>query len=262
MPETNAADIFYKRAKRLRKATRDDRLRSRSEIDAAHQIIRDRLIVLSRAFTLTFSEPIVFFLDLYTALPYGVLFIWCEPFPLVFGDIYRFDRGQQGLAFLGICVGGFIIVPIHLLWVKYGLAAKMHSPKCKPEAVLLPTFFGSASLPYRWSAREDVHWIMLVIGSGFFTVGIVTLFNPVLNYPGTAYPAYAASIFAGNGLFRASFGATLPLFARPLFHHKLGVGPGNSLFGGIAVGFIVLTVIFYKYGAKIRQMSKNAQHDV
>jgi DHA1 family multidrug resistance protein-like MFS transporter len=53
---------------------------------------------------------------------------------------------------------------------------------------------------------------MPVIGSGFFTVGVVTLFNAVLNYLGISYPAYAASIFAGNALFRASFGEILPLF--------------------------------------------------
>lgn len=45
--------------------------------------MKDHLIVLGRAFTLTFSAPIVLFMDLYTALPYGVLFIWFESFPLV-----------------------------------------------------------------------------------------------------------------------------------------------------------------------------------
>jgi DHA1 family multidrug resistance protein-like MFS transporter len=65
---------------------------------------------------------------------------------------------------------------------------------------------------YGWSARESIHWIMPIIGSGFFTVGIITLFNPVINYLGIAYPTYAASIFAGNALFRASFGAAFPLF--------------------------------------------------
>jgi DHA1 family multidrug resistance protein-like MFS transporter len=218
LPETSAANILYKRAKRLRETTGDDRLRSQSEIDTENHTWRDHRTVLSRAFTLTFLEPIVFVMDLYTALLYGVLFIWFESFPLVFGDIYGFNLGQQGLAFLGMFIGGVVTVPIFLLvWVRYGIVPKFAKPTFKPEMVLPPTFFGSAALPiclfwYGWSARESIHWIMPIIGSSFFTVGIVTLFNSVLNYLGISYPAYAASIFAGNALFRASFGAIFPLF--------------------------------------------------
>ena len=83
LPETSAANILYRRAKRLRRATGDERLKSQSEIDAAYHTMSDHLRTLARAFTLSFSEPIVFFLDLYTALLYGVLFIWFESFPLV-----------------------------------------------------------------------------------------------------------------------------------------------------------------------------------
>lgn len=217
LPETSAANILYKRAKRLRKMTGDDRLRSRSEIEAAHHTMKDHLLVLGRAFTMTFSEPIVFFMDLYSALLYGVLFLWFESFPLVFGEIYGFSAGAQGLAFLGIFIGALVTVPFFLLWVRYGIIPRFMKPSFKPEMVLPPTFVGAVSLPvclfwYGWTAREDVHWILPIIGSGLFTVGVVTLFNTVFNYLGISYPAYAASIFAGNALFRASFGASFPLF--------------------------------------------------
>lgn len=216
-PETSAANILYKRAKRLRLATGDARLRSQSEIDAEHHTMRDDVIMLARAFTLTFSEPIVFLMDLYTGLLYGVLFLWFESFPLVFGDIYGFDVGQQGLVFLGIFIGALITVPLFLLWLKHKMIPKLAQPNFKPEMVLPPTFVGCFALPiclfwYGWSARENIHWIMPVIGSGIFTVGVVTLFNSVFNYLGISYPPYAASIFAGNALFRALFGASFPLF--------------------------------------------------
>ncbi|KIW94519.1 uncharacterized protein Z519_04495 [Cladophialophora bantiana CBS 173.52] len=266
LPETSAANILYRRAKRLRKATGDDRWRSQSEVDAAQHTMADHLTMLGRACTLTFSEPIVFLWDLYTALLYGVLFVWFESFPLVFGDMYGFNLGQQGLVFLGILVGGLVTVPLFLLWVKWGIIPRFASPTFKPEMVLPPTFFGSVALPvclfwYGWSARPHVHWMVPIVGSGFFTVGVVTLFNPVLHYLGIACPAYAASIFAGNALFRASFGAIFPLFARQLFR-TLGIGPGNSLLGGIAVCFMPLPYIFYKYGERIRHLSKNARQDV
>lgn len=216
-PETSAANILYKRAKRLRRATGDDRLRSQSEIDASHHNFRDDLLVLGRAFTLTFSEPIVFLMDLYAGLLYGVLFIWFESFPLVFGGIYGFNRGQQGLAFLGIFVGTIITLSCFLVWVKYGIVARFTKPNFKPEMVLPPTFIGCFALPvclfwYGWSARENIHWIMPIIGSSFFTISVVTLFNSLFNYLGISYPTYAASVFAGSALFRAVFAACFPLF--------------------------------------------------
>jgi DHA1 family multidrug resistance protein-like MFS transporter len=188
-----------------------------SEINVANHTKRHHALVLGRGFTLTFSEPIVFFVNLYTALLYGVLFLWFESFPLVFNDIYGFNLGDQGLVFLGIFMGGIVTVPVYLLWVTYRLIPDMIRPSFKPEMVLPPTFFGSISLPicllwYGWSAQKSIHWIVPIIGSSFFTVGIVTLFNSILNYLAIGYPAYVASIFAGNALFRASFGAIFPLF--------------------------------------------------
>ena len=217
LPETSASNILYRRAKRLRKATGDSRYRSQSEIEAANHELKDHLVVLARAFTLTFTEPIVFLLDLYTALLYGVLFTWFESFPLVFGETYNFTLNMQGLVFLGIFIGGVFTVPVYLLWIRLGIVPHVTKPNFKPEMVLPPTFFGSISLPiclfwYGWSAGESMHWIMPIIGSSFFTVGVVTLFNCVLNYLGIAYPKYTASIFAGNALFRATFGAIFPLF--------------------------------------------------
>ncbi|KAI1081397.1 MFS general substrate transporter [Whalleya microplaca] len=265
-PETSAANILYRRARRLRKATGDNRLRSQSEIDAAHHTSKDHLTILARAFTLTFFEPIVLLMDLYAGLVYGVLFIWFESFPIVFGEIYRFNTGQQGLVFISIFVFAVIAIPLFLLWVRVSLVPKMAKSTFKPEMVLPPTFAGSLALPiclfwYGWTSREDIHWIVPVIGSGLFSVGVVTLFNSLFNYLGITYAQYAASAFAGSALFRAIFGTVFPLFARSLFQH-LGIGPGNSLLGALAVCFLPIPFVFYRYGNKVRHMSKNARHDM
>ncbi|KAL7946824.1 MFS general substrate transporter [Trichoderma barbatum] len=230
-------NILYKRAKRLRKATGDNRLRSQSEIDAAHYTARDYLIILARASTLIFSEPIVLLMNLYAGLLYGVLFIWFESFPIVFGDIYGFNQGEQGLVYLGIFVFALLSLALFLQWISTYIAPTVDKPGFAPE-MMVP-----------------------IIGTGFFSVGVVTLFNSLLNYLGIAYPTYAASIFSGSALFRASFGASFPLFARQLFY-RLGVGPGNLLLGGIAVLFIPVAFVFHKYGGTLRRMRKNARHDL
>ncbi|KAK8006844.1 yippee family protein [Apiospora arundinis] len=261
-PETSAANILYRRARRLRKATGNDRLRSQSEIDAAHHTYKDTLVMLGRAFTLTFREPIIFLVDLYAGLLYGVLFLWFESFPLVYGDIYHFSSGEQGLIFLGIFVFAAITIPLFLLWTRSQIVPRMRNRTFVPENLLPPTFIGCFALPvclfwFGWTSRPEIHWIVSVLGSGLFSVGMVTLFNSIYNYIGIAYAQSAASVFAGAALFRASFGATFPLFARSLFG-RLGLGPGNSLLGGIAVLFIPVPFVFYHYGARIRSWSKNA----
>ncbi|KAH7024708.1 major facilitator superfamily domain-containing protein [Microdochium trichocladiopsis] len=269
LPETSGPKILHDRARRLRKATGNPNFMTKAELEAGHSTRShwgDIMRLLARAFTLTFTEPIIFLVDLYAGLLYGVLFIWFESFPLVFGEIYHFTPQQQGLVFLGILVFTAISVPALLWWLKTRLVpratAEDKSSRFKPEAVLPPAFIGSVILPaclfwFGWSSRPDIHWIAPVIGSGTFAVGIVTLFNSVYNYIGIIYAQYAASVFAGAALFRAGMGAAFPLFARALFE-KLGVGPGNSLLGGIAVLFVPVPFIFHQYGERIRRWSKHA----
>ena len=52
----------------------------------------------------------VFLLNLYIALIYGLLYIWFESFAIVFVQIYGFGLGAEGLAFLGIFVGAILVV--------------------------------------------------------------------------------------------------------------------------------------------------------
>jgi len=217
MPETSAANILVRRARRLRAAVGSDRLKSQAETDAASHTWRDTAGMLGRAFTLTFGEPVVFCLDLYTALLYGILYIWFESFPLVFGGVYGFDTRAQGLVFLGILAGALVSVPLYMLWMRAHLLPRLARPGTPPEALLPAAFVGSVALPlclfwYGWTARPGIHWIVPIVGSAFFTVSIVTLFNPVIAYLGMAYPANSASVFAGNALFRASFAVVFPLF--------------------------------------------------
>ena len=62
----------------------------------------------------------------------------------VFGGIYNFSSGEQGLVFLAIFVGGLITVPLFFVWLKYGLIPHLNRADFQPELMLVPTFFGSA----------------------------------------------------------------------------------------------------------------------
>lgn len=69
--------------------------------------------------------------------------------------------------------------------------------------------------------------------------------------------ANAASALAINTVCRSAFGAGFPLFASQMYA-KLGTPGASSLLGGLALVFMPAPFVLYKYGKKIRSLSKNA----
>ncbi len=74
---------------------------------------------------------------------------------------------------------------------------------------------------------------------------------PTQIYLVDAYTVYAASASAAATVFRSLLGALLPLAGNSMYD-ALGLGWGTSLLGFIAVAFIPMPLIFWKYGEKIR----------
>jgi len=135
----------------------------------------------------------------------------------------------------------------------------------KPEERMPAAIVGALIVPvcllwFGWTSRESVHWIVPIIGSSFFSVSALLLFNVVLNYLADAYPTYAASVLAGNDLIRSMFGAGFPLFAGATYHN-LGVGWASTLLAFLGCAFVPIPILLYKYGERIRMASKRARHD-
>ena len=173
LPETSSSNILYRRATRMRKATGNSNLKCQPEIEAENMSTAEIVqMVLIRPFTLSFGEPIVFFLNMYIALVYGLLYIWFESFPIVFVGIYGFNLGTQGLAFLGILIGAFIVMPPFFLWTHRYLEPQFNeNGELHPELRLIPAMVGCFFIPvclfwFGWSSRPSVHWIMPIIEIG------------------------------------------------------------------------------------------------
>ena len=268
LPETSSSNILYRRTVRIRALTNNPRVKCEPEIEAEGMSGKEiGMMVFIRPFTLTFTEPICFLINLYLALIYGLLYLWFESFLIVFLDTYRFTLGTEGLAFLGILAGSFLVmIPFFYYNYKYVEPQFSEDGRLRPEIRLQPAFVGAFLIPiclfwFGWSARSSVHWIMPIIGSSFFGMGSFLLFMAVLAYLGDAYPKYIASVFAGNDLMRSSFGAAFPLFADAMYS-KLGVGWASSLLGFLSVAFIPIPFVLYYYGRSIRGVSKMATHDM
>lgn len=75
VPETSSASILLHRAQRLRKLTGNERFMSQSEIEQQNQkmgaIFIDALI---KPIEITFKDPAVLFVQIYTAIIYGIYY--------------------------------------------------------------------------------------------------------------------------------------------------------------------------------------------
>ena len=251
LPETSSANILYRRTRRLRKLTGNEKLKCEPELVGETMTGKDIVFMtFVYPFTLSVTEPICLALNMYIALIYGLLYIWFESFPIVFVDIYGFTLGTEGLAFMGILVGIIIALPPFCWYFHKYVEPKFNeNGELQPEERLPPAFVGGFCIPiclfwFGWSSG-NTHWIVPIIGTAFFSIGAFCLFNSVLNYLGDAYPEKAASVLAGNDLFRSSFGAGFPLFATAMYN-KLGVGWASSLLGFLAIAFIPIPFLLYK----------------
>jgi MFS transporter, DHA1 family, multidrug resistance protein len=148
-PETSANNILFRRTRRLRKITGDGNLKCEPELMSEQMTGKDiALMTLVRPFTLNFTEPMVFLLNLYIALIYGLLYIWFESFVIVFVEIHHFSISQEGLSFLGLLIGAIIIIPPFFLFLYYHLEPQFDEKgELQPEKRLPPAFVGAFCIP-------------------------------------------------------------------------------------------------------------------
>lgn len=272
LPETYGPNILMRRARRIRRITGDSEYKSESELEMSEIGTTDLVFeAIIRPFQLCFGEPIVFVMNLYIALIYGILYIFFEAYPIVFEGIHGFNPGESGLAFLGILVGTCVLaLPAYFVW-KHKYQSRHYIPGTNfdmaPEHQLPAACVGAIFLPvslfwFGWTGNyESVHWIVPVIGSIFFSIGGCLIFNSIFTYEASAYPKYAASVLAGNDFMRSSFGAGFPLFATAMFH-KLGVNWACTLLACLTICFVPFPFVLYIWGKKLRMSSKYARHDI
>jgi DHA1 family multidrug resistance protein-like MFS transporter len=104
-------------------------------------------------------------------------------------------------------------------------------------------FIPTSLLIFGFASKASVHWIVPVIGAALYLPGIFLNFQSILMYITSAYPAYGASVLAGNDFFRSAIASVFPLFGRAFFTN-LGLGPGSALLAGIS--FLLMPVFWVR----------------
>ncbi|RDL33792.1 Multidrug transporter [Venustampulla echinocandica] len=264
LPETSTPNILLRRAQRLRKLTGDDRLRSQSEID--QKSLRPTAILVDaviKPMEITIKDPAILFVNLYTAIIYGIYYSFFEVFPLVYPPMYGFSLGMVGVVFLCVLVSCIAGIAIYCGYLHYILIPDIKANGLRAqESRLVPALFACFGptiglFVFAWTANPSIHWIAPTIGIVIYGGTVFVVMQCIFVYVPLSYPQYAASLFAGNDFLRSAFACGSIMFGRPLFLN-LGVGKGVSLLGGLSVIGIIGMFALWIFGAKLRARSKFA----
>jgi DHA1 family multidrug resistance protein-like MFS transporter len=264
LPETSSATILLRRAERLRKIHNNKRFMSQSEIDQRNMRVSDIAIdALIKPLEITIKDPAVLFVQIYTAIIYGIYYSFFEVFPLVYPVDYGMNLGQIGLVFLCIMVSCIIGIALYVAYIYYWMnprIMRLGFPAQEERLIpALPASFGPTIglFLFAWTARASIHWIVPTIGITIYGATVFIVMQCIFVYIPLSYPKYAASLFAANDFFRSALACGSVLFAHPLFGN-LGVARGTSLLGGLSVIGIIGIWLLYFYGARLRALSKFA----
>lgn len=223
LPETRHSTILEKKTKRLRKKLEKEGHPAAGSIRDLHyddpenkglaQLFK---VTLTRPFIFLFSEPITYFSALYNGFIYGVVFLFNEAFPLVFGGAHEFNSGEVGLTFLGLVIGPIIGACFHFVQENYyKRQVRRNDGMGVPEARMWMGMAGSIMIPialfwFAWTSYSDIPWIVPIIASGLFGLGIYIVILGILNYIVDSYQTYSASALAGVIFVRNVVGAAFP----------------------------------------------------
>ncbi|KAH9862034.1 hypothetical protein IAQ61_010236 [Plenodomus lingam] len=257
MKETSPVIILERKTKRLRAETGNDKLRSKLASDmSTARLLKHSLI---RPAKMLFRSTICFALSLYVAITYAYLYILFTTFSVVYSEVYGWNGGNAGLAFVGIGVGSIIGQITYVRLGNYLVNKHIKRGDFKPEHRLYIMTMGGIWLPlglfmYGWGTHYGVHYIVPQIATAFVGFGLLLIFMPASTYLVDVYTVHAASAMTAMTVLRSLMAAFVPLSSRAMYD-AMGYGWGNSLLGFVSLALVPIPFLFIKYGEGIRARS-------
>jgi DHA1 family multidrug resistance protein-like MFS transporter len=149
LPETQPTTILLWRSARLRNLTRNANIHTQTEIDRkGTKFLHTLGDAIIKPLEICVKDPALLFVNLYTALTYGIYYSFFEAFPLVYLEIYGFNVGEMAIVFLSIIVGCFVAVAIHFSYLGlYLIPDILKRGLRQQEHRLVPAIFASFGVP-------------------------------------------------------------------------------------------------------------------
>ncbi|KAI2701352.1 hypothetical protein CBS147332_7954 [Penicillium roqueforti] len=247
LPETLPMMALRNKARRLREIPGKENVKAPVEtLDRSLGGIFS--VALTRPWRLLI-DPISFFIAIYYAVVYTLLYMLFSIYPIVFQQKRGWNAGVGELPLIGTvigaCLGGLALFINSQIYQR----KLTKSYKSVPEDRLPGSIVGGV-----------FHWAVPTVAGTFLATSILLIFVVSINYIIDSYLMYAASAAAANTILRSVCAVASPLFTQYMFD-ALGVGGAGWLIGALAVLLIPIPFVFYKYGADIRARSNFASID-
>ncbi|RDW74176.1 putative benomyl resistance protein-2 [Coleophoma crateriformis] len=262
--ESYAPVVLKRKAAKIRAATGEDQWKSR--YDEPVPVLRLLSTNLQRPFVLTFTEPILWFWDLYVAVCYATYYLCFVAYPIIFRDIRGWSASMSGLAFSGMGVGTVLAIASEPLARRLinRYPREPHSGRVAPEACVSIVCIAAVLTPlgqlwFTWTATPtSIHWIWSILSGIPFAAGQTLIFIYANSYIASSYGLYSASALCGNLVVRSVVGGTLILAGQKMYQ-TMSPHWAGTLIGLVQVVCIAIPIAFYRLGRTIRLRSPALQ---
>jgi MFS transporter, DHA1 family, multidrug resistance protein len=140
---------------------------------------------------------------------------------------------------------GAVVLPIGLFWFGWYVSLFEQCSNVRMEVLT----------KLQRTSNPQLIWVPQVFATALLGMGSLVTFWQGMNYIIDCYAFYSNSAIAINTFIRSIAAAGFPLFANTMYHN-LGVPWATSILAFLCVAFLPVPILFYKYGAKIREKSR------
>jgi MFS family permease len=267
-PETYSPTLLAWRAEQLRRLTGDSRYQA-AGLPTAKSMGQRVFVILSRPFTMAITEPIILIFSLYLVFLYIVLFTFLSGFPHIFSEPYGISNEITFIIWAALLAGDIVaipLIPVVYSWTKKAaLRAADKSQHLAPEVCLyFGMLGGSILMPISlfwigWTCYPGVSIWSPILGVFIFGYSLVTIFTTTYIYIVFVYLQYAGSALSFMTFSRYLISGALQPASVPMYQN---LGPHLTLtwLGAVTAVMAPLPFLLYKYGHKVRAISKNVQN--
>jgi MFS family permease len=258
-PETYAPTLLAWRAQRLRQLTGDSRYQAAGMASANSMGQRMK----------TYTEPIIMVFSFYLIILYIVLFTFLNGFPYIFAVTYGISNELTFMIWAALLAGDIVAVPLIPIvygWTKKAaVKAAAKGENLAPEVCLYFAMLGGSILMpislfwIGWTCYSHISIWVPIMGVFVFGYSLVTIFTTTYIYIVFVYLQYAGSALSFMTFSRYVISGALIPASVPMYEN---LGPHLTItwLAALTVVMAPLPFLLFKYGHKVRAMSKNVQN--
>jgi len=263
LPETYHPVLLDWKAKQLRRVTGDDRYKA--EHESSTSFFKRLREVLPLPLVFFAQEPVISVLGLYLVLLYALLFSFLSGFEYLFKRTYGLSTALTGSCFGAIALGctvATLCAPGLYSWARHRTEHVRGAP-VEPEFRLWPAMVAAPCLPIclfvlGWANRPSVTiWVSLA-ACFVFGIVLIAIYVSAYEYIVDSYGDHAAVALSSITLARYVVAGGMVMASRPMYE-GIGVARSLTIMGSLATVLSPAPVLFWRYGAKLRDKSKWAK---